>query len=204
MLTWYGSAEVPAPVRPVPRSTLADRAHLRLTHVDPLRGRQSGGIDRRIAARIGKLRQVVEQNGRVIAHTHRRRVSHDLRDIPDHQGVVSRYAVRRVDDVAELPTQGAGGAGDRLYPQGVTEVRATDDGKALQRHAHGQRILDHDVPGRVFLHVQRQIVGDGVADAQNRMRCWWKDLGIGIRVNRFDDGGVVNRVDGDRLAGPVQ
>ena len=177
---------------------LADRPHSRLPDVNPRRGRQT----RRVAPRIGEFRHVVAQNGRVKGHPQRRCSGNDLCNIADHQGVSRSIIVaRRVGDVAELPAQGAGGAGRRLGGNTVSKGAAPRGGGDVHQTGVGQtrreRILKYNVPRREFLQIQRQFIGHGVADANDRNAGAGRCLGIGVIDHRFDKGGVIDRADDD-------
>ena len=176
----------------------ADRAHLRLTNLDCLRRRQSVGIDRRIAARVGESRQVVAQNTGAIIHTHRRRIGNNPRNILNHKRINGRSVIAwLVGNITELPAQGPGSAGRRLCHQRVTEIGTAYDGEAFQRHTYRQIILHHDVSRGVFLQIQRQIVGYGIANANDRIGRAGRCLGIRVPHSRFGNGSVIERSDAD-------
>ncbi len=178
---------------------LGDRAHLRLPDVDRLGRGQAVGIGRGVAAGVGKLGGVLAQDRGGVVDARRRRGGDDARDVADDQ-LVDRAAVGGVDDVAEVPRQRAGRARGRLRRKGVAEraARAGDDLEALQRQARRQNVGDDDVARRVFLQVQREFVGDGVADADDGVGRARRHLGVVVGDHRLGERGVVDRAHRNR------
>ena len=181
------------------RAGLRDCGHRRLENLNALGGRQAGRVHGRVAARIGERGGVVAQDRRRVVDTDGRVVGDDARDVADHQRV-DRGAVvaRHVLDVAEVPAQRGARSARRggLRHHGVVERGATrNDREAFKRHAGGQHVADDDAARRVFLQVQRQFIGDGVADADDGVRRACGRLGVGVERCRLADRRVVGRLD---------